>query len=324
MRSIIDKMPCMLIITDRMGNILNTNLFVQQFTGKTYEDLCYLRLDHFCTPASCIFLQTHLWPILFQHERLQEVHLQIYDDQKSSAPVLVNCVKEDYEGQEAYFWVFFVMRERSQFESELLKARRETQQMAEALMRANVELSQLQGQLVEKVQKIESENIQLAMLTRVDPLTGLGNRRALEAFIQTYQYEAMSMECVSVLMIDIDHFKKINDQYGHEVGDQVLKAISSQLQNAIQQEDLAIRYGGEEFLILLPHYDRAKADHLAQDIHLRVSGVEFNQILTVSVGIASLHGAVDGDSLCELIANADKAVYRAKFSGRNCTIHYDQ
>ncbi len=268
--NLMNQLPCPALITDATGRILISNTYLHQLVGETVEFWYQKSLDDLCPPASRIFLQTHLWPILYRHASLQEIHLQLYDSRRQSVPVLVNCQKSTYNGQEGYFWVFFVAHERSRFESELLKARREAQQMAEDLAQANIQLSMLHEQLSLYVKAIETENTQLTVLSQIDPLTGLGNRRALENSVASCQQDADCIQGASLLMIDVDHFKVINDEHGHDEGDRILVELAHQLQRSIHEKDLAVRYGGEEFVIWLPSVGRADAETVAHNLHNNV------------------------------------------------------
>ncbi|MDP3118849.1 MAG: ATP-binding protein [Sulfuricurvum sp.] len=127
MNNLIDQLPCPVLITDAMGHIFMANTNLLQLAGGSAEEWDKKSLNDLLPPASRIFLQTHLWPILYHEAQVQEIHMQIYDSQKQSVPVLVNCQRSFYNGQESYSWVFFVAHERSRFEAELLKAKENAQ-----------------------------------------------------------------------------------------------------------------------------------------------------------------------------------------------------
>jgi len=154
-----------------------------------------------------------------------------------------------------------------------------------------------------------------------DPLTKLGNRRFLD-IVAASRFEAMEKGHggFGLFMIDIDHFKKVNDTYGHAVGDDVLKMVASTLSSAVRPLDAAVRWGGEEFILLCANVPEEKLADLAERVRFVVaeswlSTKEHGNIaVTVSVGAAR---AMDGDSLASVIARADTALYRAKETGRN-------
>lgn len=127
MDNLITQLPCPVLVTDPTGHILMTNTNLLKLVGGTAEQWYQKSLSDLLPPASRIFLQTHLWPTLYHEGQVQEIHMQLYDSQKQSVPVLVNCQRSVYHGQESYAWVFFVAHERSRFEAELLKAKEAAQ-----------------------------------------------------------------------------------------------------------------------------------------------------------------------------------------------------
>jgi diguanylate cyclase (GGDEF)-like protein len=153
-----------------------------------------------------------------------------------------------------------------------------------------------------------------------DALTGLPNRRAMQdALRRTADGTLRRGETLAALMVDIDHFKAINDTYGHDVGDEVIRATADLLADSVRGGDIAGRWGGEEFLVLLPHADVAAAQVVAERVRRAIEGmlppspaVSALQV-TASVGVAA---SADGD-LHELLLAADAALYAAKAGGRN-------
>jgi diguanylate cyclase (GGDEF)-like protein len=158
-----------------------------------------------------------------------------------------------------------------------------------------------------------------------DPLTGLYNRRYLEESLQRELLRAArrrgSRAGLAVLMIDVDLFKRFNDEHGHEAGDLVLAAMGSQLRRIVRASDIASRYGGEEFVVALPDVTPARAMVRAEQIRAAIEShrLEFHGAtlppVTVSIGVA-MHPQ-HGDSVDALIRSADAALYEAKHAGRN-------
>lgn len=152
-----------------------------------------------------------------------------------------------------------------------------------------------------------------------DPLTGAGNRMAMDSALQReielarrYDYD------LTLLMVDIDKFKSINDQFGHQFGDEVLKAVASTLSDCIRNSDMNFRYGGEEFIVLLNKTDLDQALLVAERIRQSVMNCSLmnakDQMVSVSIGTAGYEKGMDSDSL---LSKADKAMYLAKEEGRN-------
>ncbi|WP_339723103.1 GGDEF domain-containing protein [uncultured Paraglaciecola sp.] len=164
-------------------------------------------------------------------------------------------------------------------------------------------------------------NAQLEELGRVDGLTGLYNRRFWEEqFVMEFKRSLRSDNPSTLIMLDIDHFKKVNDTYGHPAGDEVIKALAGIIKKATRETDIAGRYGGEEFAILLPDTPVANVEFVSERIRRLVEKcvVEYDEInisFTVSIGIAGFV-KTHKDST-QWLDSADKALYKAKESGRN-------
>lgn len=162
---------------------------------------------------------------------------------------------------------------------------------------------------------------QLRKAARHDRLTGLLNRHAMEDALTQERHRARRVGTpFSALMIDIDHFKQINDRLGHAAGDHTLRAVAQHLRKQLRTTDVVARWGGEEFLILLPGTNRAEAGHLADKLcdSLRLLPIPWggqHLACTVSIGIAQWRPT--GDTVDALLARADQALYRAKHDGRN-------
>jgi two-component system cell cycle response regulator len=168
------------------------------------------------------------------------------------------------------------------------------------------------------------DNVQYSMeMALTDPLTGLFNRRYMETHVGTLvERSAARGKSLSLLILDIDYFKSINDNYGHDAGDDVLREFAERLRASIRGIDLACRYGGEEFVVVMPDTDLGVATLVAERIRRRIAGEPFpiekgaRAIeVTISVGIAARVGPQDNAS--QMLKRADEALYRAKRDGRN-------
>ncbi|HRU39692.1 MAG TPA: GGDEF domain-containing protein, partial [Candidatus Goldiibacteriota bacterium] len=173
--------------------------------------------------------------------------------------------------------------------------------------------------LQEKAEALEIE-------VKTDPLTGLYNRRAINSQLKhQIELSIRSGQVMAVIMADIDHFKKINDTYGHQCGDEVLKNIAQILKEKTRSINIVGRYGGEEFIIIGPISDHKTAFYAAERLRVEVentvfkcpdSGSEFR--LTISAGVAVWHKKIK--TAKEMVRLADEALYAAKKSGRNRVI----
>jgi two-component system cell cycle response regulator len=163
-----------------------------------------------------------------------------------------------------------------------------------------------------------TQTIEMAV---TDALTGLHNRRYLDSHLQTLFERAVARRRpLSLMITDLDRFKSVNDTYGHDGGDQVLREFARRLRRNVRGIDLACRFGGEEFVVVMPDTEAAIAEMVAERVRAEIAGLPFpvNGVgvpVTVSVGVSSLNWG--GDSVADLLKRADIALYEAKSGGRN-------
>jgi diguanylate cyclase (GGDEF)-like protein len=176
----------------------------------------------------------------------------------------------------------------------------------------------LQGCAAALSKQIKIENLKDAAV--IDPLTGCYNRREFENQLRGHVASASRHKNpLSVFMLDLDHFKAVNDTYGHLGGDQVLKEISLMIRENMRKEDILARYGGEEFIAILPETDKIKAMEMADRLRAKIAGlrIPFNGKtirVTASFGVSQLLPNTD---ITRLIEDADTMLYKAKINGRN-------
>jgi len=184
-------------------------------------------------------------------------------------------------------------------------------------------LSRLQALANQAAIAIENAQLfkEMEKLAITDSLTGLYNRRFFFAFAENeIERSKRYNKNLSIIMMDIDHFKKVNDSFGHQIGDQVLKEIADICLSILRKVDLMCRYGGEEFAVLLPETEGAEAAHAAERMctaisSLRLKNEKGDVSVSVSIGVAELDSS--RGSFEKLLAAADTALYTAKETGRN-------
>ncbi|MEE8059146.1 MAG: diguanylate cyclase [Pseudomonadales bacterium] len=166
--------------------------------------------------------------------------------------------------------------------------------------------------------KIQQQRFQTMAMS--DQLTGLYNRHfMMEALPKRISQARRRGYPLSLMMIDVDHFKQVNDRYGHHIGDEVLVAVATLLRNTLREEDVLARYGGEEFICLMDHCDLQTASQKAETLKKQLSALMPQEIvITASFGVTSLHR--DKDDFSSLCTRADGAMYQAKDAGRNCVV----
>lgn len=178
--------------------------------------------------------------------------------------------------------------------------------------------------LADKMNKLEAANETISLLARTDELTGLHNRRSFkDIFALTASSARRHYHPLSLIIIDLDHFKTVNDTFGHNAGDLVLKEYADSIMEMVRDEDLVVRWGGEEFIVLLSHTACEAAAALAERIRScfeqKTSGT-VPLAITASFGVAQLR---NGEHEETLIKRADDALYRAKHEGRNRVVTAD-
>jgi diguanylate cyclase (GGDEF)-like protein len=182
--------------------------------------------------------------------------------------------------------------------------------------------------LVRTAAQLREVSAELDRLARTDALTGIANRRALFDLLGVeFRRSRRYGRELSVLMVDLDHFKNVNDRWGHPFGDYVLREIAGLISHSVRESDIIGRYGGEEFAVILPETDTERAVVVGEKLRRAAETFEYRHEgtppageppvrITISVGVASLPVEEDQDEI-ELIGRADQALYEAKRTGRN-------
>ncbi|MCB0366770.1 MAG: diguanylate cyclase [Bdellovibrionaceae bacterium] len=222
----------------------------------------------------------------------------------------------------------------------ILSGQIELKQISEAINRAEIhrlilkpwdnEYLRIQMQEAVLTHSTLVEKNQLRQLAITDPVTGLTNHRYFQERLQDLWRKGLTPQHpMSLLMIDIDNFKSVNDKYGHLAGDQVLAEVAERLVSSIGDSDSVSRYGGEEFSLILTDTDSGGAGQRADKIRQAIESEKFTiansqqATLTVSIGVTTYPGAISLERPTDLIAQADHALYRAKNQGRNQVLIYD-
>lgn len=234
--------------------------------------------------------------------------------------LLVELPKQVAEGASAYQW-----KVGAQVSLEALM-RDANQALVEMNLQYESTVRTLEALIAEKealTKELAAANERLAALASTDPLTALPNKRTLlEAMARDLAQADREHTPVSVIFVDVDHFKQFNDTWGHATGDEVLRVVGELLKGSLRQGDLPARYGGEEFVVVLPHTDSEGAMLVAERIRARleaqeVDGPEGKLHVTASFGVATVTGPGVKDATEDLLGRADAALYVAKENGRN-------
>lgn len=188
----------------------------------------------------------------------------------------------------------------------------------------SAELRNTLGALEESQKEMAKQNERLSYLATRDPMTGCFNRRSFfESFEKIWHSSQRYEHDLSCIMVDVDHFKSVNDVHGHAMGDEVLKKVSGALLETARDSDIVCRYGGEEFCVLLPNVDVAGAEMAAERFRIAISELEFEK-LSVTASLGCSDRLQDCDSPDAMLEQADKSLYEAKRNGRNRVVRFDQ
>jgi diguanylate cyclase (GGDEF)-like protein/PAS domain S-box-containing protein len=303
LRNLFALLPVGVSILDEENGILESNAALQRILGLTPEDL-----------ASGSFRQRrYINPDLTPFALEDFPSARAIREQRSVEDVEIGVIKED--GELIWINVSAAPLSTSERQAVVVTSDRTARKRAEAeLIQAHAEIAAVNRQL-EAALRREQE------LARTDGLTGIANRRhffdlASHAVAVAQRYE----QPLSLILFDLDHFKQINDTWGHQCGDEVLRQVVQIAQQHLRETDLYARYGGEEFMALLPQSDCEEARAVAERIRQAIAAQpivtpQATVAVTVSLGIARLLG--QEDTLERLIERADQALYRAKTGGRN-------
>ena len=317
----IEALPSACVVTDDAGTVLAANASMGRLTGTEAHWLGARNLEDFLTMGSKVFFQTHVLPMLRKEGEISEIFVYLKSGLNTRSPVYINARQAAEVGEDArYVWLFFKADERTQFEEELIAARKQAEVNAQKIRQAHERMRELYEQLQDKVSDTEVRFRQATDLALKDSLTQLGNRRSLQKAADRLRSKAIISPRYSVLMVDIDHFKQVNDLHGHVKGDEVLVDVARCLVSMARQDDVVVRYGGEEFCFVLMGADAEQAMDVAERIRKKLSDCKPGGLpLTASVGIATVGESFE--DLFEVLSKADEALYRAKHEGRDRCVH---
>ena len=318
---LLDTAPCGFISSTYGGIVLAVNATLLHLLEYEPGEEVGLPIDAFLPFSSRILYQTYLLPLLEMHGRADEVMLSLQSRSGKTLPMLINAARHERDGMLVDDWILMPMRRYLQYEDEILRSRKAAEeavwrrnQAIHALEDAHVALEAKQAELVEV-------NRRLAVLATSDGLTGLKNRRAFQESLTSQIALAERVPFpLSLLMIDVDHFKRINDTYGHPLGDLYLQKVARLLTDHSRVTDVVARYGGEEFAIILPSANAQHAVTTAEKLRGVVETATWEaSAITISIGASTLSQDIYNDTL--LIATADQALYLSKSNGRNRVVH---
>lgn len=305
----LDRAPCGYLVLDQGLRIVKMNKTLRTITGvenpKHMHDLL--------TVASRVYFHTYFTPSIMMYGTVNEMFLTL-KSKTGPMPVLMNTTEHDG----FYECALIQMSVRGEYEKELLLAKRKAEDINREAAEAYGKLQILMGEVECKQLELMDLNLELQHLAITDQLTGLKNRRYLEGHLDKLLSKASNGQEFALLVLDIDHFKQVNDTYGHVVGDAVLQELARRLEAEVGAGDIVVRLGGEEFVVIMPGAGAEEGQVLGNALCSRLASAVWEHVpITVSIGVTAY---VTGDKVESLLSRADGFLYKAKANGRNCVI----
>ncbi|MEJ8303323.1 sensor domain-containing diguanylate cyclase [Saccharibacillus sacchari] len=297
--------------------------FLNMLGIQSADELIGRHIETVMSPTNKIFFHTYFYPHIQLYQRVDEMYFSFRAADKQSVPVLVNGIKQERCGEAVIDCVALLMRKRLEYEKDTLRSKRQLEELYQTTREVNNRLEALHKEYENKQQELLEMNRSLETLASTDPLTGLHNRRFFEDCLRGELLASIdNNQPLSLLIVDIDHFKNINDTYGHPVGDFVLIELARLLRETAGPLSICARFGGEEFVVLLPAIDSEGACATAEQIRSVIENTPLGtHRVTISVGVETSRSGSTEQSLLE---RADLALYASKSNGRNRVSHAEE
>lgn len=301
------RAPCGYLVFNKdwdiimMNDLLRNQLHIKKLPIHLFDIL---------SKPSQIYFQTYFTPAITIHGKVREMYLKMKSIDRK-VPILMNV--NEHNG--LYECILIQVRTRDEYESQLLNAKKDAVKTQREMSKANEKLNKVLKELEYKQQILLKVNNELQSLATIDELTELYNRRVFNreltaALERQYPF--------SLAILDIDFFKKVNDTYGHQIGDKVLQELAYNLKQYVKTPHIVARFGGEEFVIIYYSSDE-DAQKLVQQLHANLNKTIWGTIpIKVSIGITS---RIATDTYAEIYERADRALYVAKQTGRNRVVY---
>lgn len=313
--------PCGFLSITHEGVIAEVNHTLLNWIGFEQVDLLQQHLEILLSTANKLIFHSYFYPMINLEQQVEELFIHLKHKEGMAIPFLMNARLYKEDTVERIDCILVKMQKRIDYEQELRSAKKLLEAAYQEKEQALANLEQIHVEIEQQQAKLLAVNAALIELSETDKLTGLKNRRffqdKLEQQLNSY-YE--SAKPFSLCILDIDHFKKVNDTFGHQVGDDVLAQLAQLLTQRARKEDTVARYGGEEFVMILPDTEIAAAKEIGEQIRKTVAFDHWpaGQV-TISIGMATVTLEDTGTTL---LKNADDALYASKKNGRNQVTHF--
>lgn len=312
--------PCGYVSITHDGIITRMNQTFLETMGYRREELLHKHFESIMSKANQLIFHSYFYPYINLHGHVEELFINLKDSGGHSIPYILNGRRFNDEGTEVIDCVLVQMSKRIDYELELRAAKKQIEEAYWEKDQALASLKQIHAEIEQKQAELLELNATLVELSMTDKLTGLRNRRYFQEQLEEQMWRCgAGGQPFSLLIIDIDYFKAVNDTWGHQAGDEVLEKLGGLLRFYSREKDTVARYGGEEFVLILPDMDAAESRLVAENLRHEIAEAVWNVgRLTVSIGIATYTG---DDSDASLLKKADEALYASKENGRNRITH---
>ncbi|MGG2055963.1 diguanylate cyclase [Lysinibacillus pakistanensis] len=312
--------PCGFLSINHEGIITDINQTFLQWMGYKQADLINKHIEILMSTPNKLIFHSYFYPSINLNNHIDELFISLKHHDGLSIPFLLNAKLFTENKLEYIDCILVKMKKRIDYELELRSTKKQMEAAYTEKKQALAKLEQIHLEIEQKQAELLSMNATLIELSETDKLTGLKNRRYFqEKLEEQLSNNEKSASPFSLFILDIDHFKKVNDTFGHQVGDEVLAQLAQLLKNQARSLDIVARYGGEEFVVILPETDQNEAKAIAEQLRQAVEQAKWQTgRITVSVGIAT---AIKTDNETTILQRADKALYASKENGRNHVTH---
>ncbi|GEN58032.1 hypothetical protein GCM10012290_25820 [Halolactibacillus alkaliphilus] len=298
------------------GHIVNCNQTFSDFVKYTKSELNGAHIEHVLNNAGRFFFHSLVYPKLRAVGQVEDIYITLETKESQLKDCLFSAKLFNENDQAVIDCIIFPVSRQIKYEKELKEINKRLEEVLK-------EKEALHTTLIEKQQQLLTLNKELKLYATRDSLTKLYNRRVfLDRLEQAIHRFNRTGESFSLMLLDIDYFKRVNDQYGHSVGDDVLIHLAHTMVYHQDMSFTSARFGGEEFVVLMPDLTEKAATEAAELLRELVEKAQFFSVpITISIGVSTFTSSDDSDTL---ILKADKAMYKAKQSGRNKVVHYNE
>lgn len=318
-----DHAPCGFIRLTKEGVMLYINDTLLDWLGSEREELINQHFEKLLPPVAKVMVYSYFYPTIFTKGKVEEMVLKLNHNQAVAHSYILNARKLEIEGIEHIDCALIQMDKRMNYEEELRQVRQQTNEALKEKEQAFTALEKIYEEIEEKQKVLLEINNKLQEKSTTDFLTGLYNRSFFNEFMKL-QIQRFTEEKnpFSLIIADIDFFKRVNDSYGHIVGDVVLSKVALLFKEYLPKDAIVSRFGGEEFVVVLPKTEQEEATKVAKSLNQYVSKQYFEQVghVTISLGISTVQTM---DTMETILERADEALYYVKRNGRNNVFHYD-